>query len=120
MNDGEHGIALHVIQGNWASSHGEGEVSELFSRCGGILAYILELRRDGCSKLMFVQRRQDSCLVMTDTSGISSMLDRAIRTLLDVKRETHSPFLLATVILGFLSIFNKSQSSSTFESLNSV
>ena len=25
---------------------------------------------DGHSKLVFVQRRQDSCLVMTDTSGI--------------------------------------------------
>ena len=25
--DGEHGIALHAIQGNRASSHGEGEFS---------------------------------------------------------------------------------------------
>ena len=25
--DGEHGIALHAMHENWASSHGEGEVS---------------------------------------------------------------------------------------------
>ena len=37
-----------------------------------------------------------------------------------MRRETQSPFLLATVILGFLSIFNKSQALSTFEALNSA
>ena len=118
--DGEHGIALHVIQGNRASSPSKGEVSEFFSSCGGILAYILELRRYRYSKLMFVQRCQGSCLVMRDTLGISLRLDRAIRTLLDVRQETQSHFLLATVILGYLSIFNKRQASSTFEALNSV
>ena len=34
-------------------------------------------------KIMFVQRRQDSCLVARDTSGFSSRLGRAIGTLLD-------------------------------------
>ena len=44
---------------------------------------------------------------MRDTSGISSKLGRAIRTLLKVRRETEWPFLLATVIWGFLSIFKR-------------
>ena len=47
-------------------------------------------------------------------------LGRAIWTLLEVRRETKGPFLVATVILGFLSIFNKSQPSSPFEALNSA
>ena len=39
---------------------------------------------------------------------------------LEVRQETECPFLIATVILGFLSIFNKSHGSSTFEALNSA
>ena len=35
--DGEHRIALHAMIGIWASSHGEWEVSWLFSSCGRIL-----------------------------------------------------------------------------------
>ena len=45
MFDWEHGIALHPMQGNWASSLGEGEVSWFFSSCGENLGYILQLRR---------------------------------------------------------------------------
>ena len=37
-----------------------------------------------------------------------------------VKQETEVHFLVGTVILGFLSIFKKSQASSLFEALNSV
>ena len=48
------------------------------------------------------------------------MLGRAIRNLLEVRRETQCPFPVATVILGFLSIFRKTQTSSPFEALNSV
>ena len=40
--------------------------------------------------------------------------------LLEVKQETEFHFLFGTVILGFLSIFKKSQASSPFEALNSV
>ena len=40
--------------------------------------------------------------------------------LLEVRQETKAHFLVGTVILGFLSIFNKSQASSPFEALNSV
>ena len=40
--------------------------------------------------------------------------------LLEVRQETRTHFLVGTVILGFLSIFKKSQASSPFETLNSV
>ena len=45
MFDVEHGIALHPMQGNRASSPGDGEISWCFSSCGGNLGYILELQR---------------------------------------------------------------------------
>ena len=40
--------------------------------------------------------------------------------LLEVSLETQVPFLVATAILAFLSIFNKSQALPTFEALNSM
>ena len=40
--------------------------------------------------------------------------------LLEVRWETKRPFLVSRKILGFLSIFKKSQASSPFEVLNSV
>ena len=40
--------------------------------------------------------------------------------LLEVRQETKAHFLVGTVILGFLSIFKKSQASSPFEALHSV
>ena len=48
------------------------------------------------------------------------MLGRTIRTLLEVRQETAVHFLVGTVILGFLSIFQKNQASSLFEALNSL
>ena len=45
MFDWEHGIAVHAMQGNWASSLTEEEASWFFSSCGGNLGYILDLRR---------------------------------------------------------------------------
>ena len=48
------------------------------------------------------------------------MLGRAKRMLLEVRGVTQSHFLFATVILGFLSIFNKSEALSPFEALNSA
>ena len=45
--DLENAIAVNAMQGNRASSRGEGEVSWVFSSCGRNLGYILELRR-GC------------------------------------------------------------------------
>ena len=55
-----------------------------------------------------------------DTSGVYTRLGRTIRTLLEVRQETEVHFLVGTVILGFLSIFMKSQASSLYEALNSV
>ena len=57
---------------------------------------------------------------MRGTSEISSRLGRATQTLFEVRLETQCTFLVSTVILGFLSIFKKSQSSSPFEALNSA
>ena len=82
--------------------------------------YILEFGQDGHLKLGFVQRSQDSCLVITVTSGSYTMLGRKIQTLLEVIREAKLPLLVGTVILVFLSIFTKSQASSPFEALNSA
>ena len=106
------GIGPHlVVRGK---SHGFSRVAVgtwgIFSCYGG----------DGHSKLVFVQRCQDSCLVTRDTSGISTWLARAIWMLLQLRQETEGPFLVATVILGFLSICRKSQALSPFEALNSA
>ena len=48
------------------------------------------------------------------------MLGRKTQTLLEVSREATRPLLVGTVILVFLSIFTKSQASSTFEAMNSA
>ena len=94
-----HGFS-RVVAGTWG----------IFSSYGG----------DVPSKLIFFQRHQDTCLATRDNSGISSSLGRAIRMLLELRREIQGPFLVAIVILGFLSIFNKTQASSPFEALNSA
>ena len=66
----EHGIALHPIWGFQphlpprGMSHG---ISRVVAGTWGIFS---SYSRDGHSKPHFVQRRQDSCLVRRDTSGI--------------------------------------------------
>ena len=75
---------------------------------------------DGGSKLHLVQRSQDSFLVRTDASGRETGFGRIIQTLLEVRSETKRPFLVFTVLLGFLSIFKNCQASATFEALNSM
>ena len=93
----------------------------VFSRVAAVTSgTFLSYGEDGHSKLVFVQQCQDSCLVTRENSGISTRLGRAIRTLLEVRRETKDPFLVAKVIMGFLSIFKKSRASSPFETLNSA
>ena len=84
------------------------------------MVYILEYGGDGHLKLVFVQRSQDSCLIMTDTSGSLTMLGRKIHTLLEVSRLAKRSLFVGTVILVFLSIFTKCQASSPFEALNSA
>ena len=75
---------------------------------------------DGHSKVHFVQRTEYTCLVMTDTSLIQTRLGSIIQTLLEVRWETKGPFLFSTEILGFLSIFKKSEALSPFEAVNST
>ena len=75
------------------------EKSHGFSRvAAGTWGIFSSYSRDDPSKLVFVQRCQDSCLVMRDTFGISTSLGRAIWTLLELRRETENPFLVATMI----------------------
>ena len=70
MIDWEHAITLLAMQAIWASFLGEGK-SHGFSRiAAGSLGIFSSYIADGDSKLVFVQRRQDSCLVTMDTSGI--------------------------------------------------
>ena len=76
--------------------------------------------RDGTSKLVFVQQRQDSSLVARDTSGFWARFGRQKQKPLKVMWETQGPIQVVTRILGFLSIFKWSQASSPFEGLNSM
>ena len=51
---------------------------------------------------------------------MKSRLGRTIRMILEVRQETEIHFLVGTVILGFLSIFKKSQALLAYEALNFV
>ena len=53
-------------------------------------------------------------------SEIETRFGRIIQMLLEVRWETKCPFLVSTLILGFLSILKKSLASAPFEALNSV
>ena len=95
--------------------------SQAFSRVAvGTWHILSSYGGDGHLKLRFIQQTQDPCLVSTDTSGIYTRLGRTILTLLEVRREAKLPFLVGTVILGFLSIFTNSQASSPLEAFNSA
>ena len=120
MFDRKHGLSLHAMQGNRASSHGRAEVSWLFSSCSMNLGYILQLRRGWPFKTCVSSATSGLCLVARDTSGFSQRLGSAIGTRLEGKCETQGPFPLVTGILGFLSIFKRSQASSPFEALDST
>ena len=122
--------SLHVCLGKcncYACNAGEsglilwrGGSLMVFSCCGINLGYILELRR-GCP---FETR------VCSVKSGLMSRYDGHLGNLnLAWQENTDTfggeagdrlPFLVGKVILGFLSIFKKSQASSPFEALNSV
>ena len=52
--------------------------------------------------------------------GKLTRLGRTVLTLLTVRREAKPPLLVGKVILVFLTIFTKSQSSSPFEAMNSA
>ena len=119
MFDGEHGIALHTMHGNQTLSGGEGEVSWFFSSCGRNQVYILELQWGWPFKTCICSAT--SGLLYSYEGHLRNLREAwAVRTLLEVRREIQCPFLLSiTVILGFLSIFKKSQVLSPFAALNS-
>ena len=118
--DLEYGIALHQVQGIQASLRPRG-MSHGISRVGaGTWSIFSSYSGVRHSKLHFVQHSQVSCLVRTDTSGIYARFARIIQMLLEVRWETKRPFPVSTEILGFISIFKKSQALAPFEALNSV
>ena len=70
MFNWEYDIALHKMQGNQASSPSERYGHGISRFAAGTWGIFSSYSGDGHSKLHFVQRSQDSCLVMTDTSRI--------------------------------------------------
>ena len=70
MFDCEYGIALHAVQGNRASPPSEGMSHGISRVVAGTFGIFSSYSGDCYSKLHFVQRSQDSCVVMTETSGI--------------------------------------------------
>ena len=66
----EYDIALHKMQGNQASFPSEGMCHGISPFAAGTWGIFSRYSGDGHSKLHFVQRSQDSCGVMRDTSGI--------------------------------------------------
>ena len=70
MFNWEYDIALHEMQGNQASSPRVGNVSLISRVAAGTWGIFASYSGDVHSKLHFVQRSQDSCVVMMDTSGI--------------------------------------------------
>ena len=70
MFDWEYGIALHAMQGIEPHFPARG-MSHMISRVvAGTWGIFASYSGNGHSKLHFVQRSQDSCVVMRDTSGI--------------------------------------------------
>ena len=70
MFDWEHGIALHAMMGIGPHLLERGK-SHVYSRVAvGTWGIFSSYSGDGPSKLVFAQRRQDSCLVMMYNSGI--------------------------------------------------
>ena len=90
--DWEYGIALHAMQGNRASFPSDGDISYDFSSCLRILGYIRELQRGWQFETHFVQRSQDSCVVMRDNTVIKPRLGRIIQTLLERGGRSRVPF----------------------------
>ena len=71
MYDGYRGIAPHTTQGNQASSCGKGKVSWFSPLFSGTCGIFSRNGQEGPSKFRFVQRREDSFLVVRDTSELS-------------------------------------------------
>ena len=100
------------MQGNQASSPGEVYESWDFSSCGGNLGYILELQRGWPFETPLCTAK--SGLLSSYDGHLRNLtrLESIIQKLLEVRWGTKRPFLVSRNILGFLSIFKKSQASS--------
>ena len=99
MFDVDHGITMHAMHENQASSLPQ-EKSHVLCRVAVGTCGILQSYNGDCpSKPVFIQQLQDSCLDVRDTPGFSSRLGRAIGTPLQVRREMQGHFPLATGIL---------------------
>ena len=70
MFDWEHGIALHPMRGFTPHLQPRGMYHGISGVAAGTWGIFTSYSGEGHSKLHFVQRRQDTCLVRTDTSGI--------------------------------------------------
>ena len=70
MFNWEYDIALHEMQGNQTSSPGEGMRHGISRVVVGTWGIFSSYSGFGHSKLHFVQRSQDFCLVKTENSGI--------------------------------------------------
>ena len=70
MFDLENGIALYTMQGIWAHLLPRGMSHGISGVGAGTWGLFGSNSGDGHSKLHFIQRSQDSCLVWMDTSGI--------------------------------------------------
>ena len=70
MFDWEYGIALHAMQGIVPHLPARGMFHGISREAAGIWGIFTSYSGDGHSKLHFVQRSHDYCLVMTDSSGI--------------------------------------------------
>ena len=70
MFNWEYDIALHEMQGNQTSSPGEGMCHGISRAVVGTWGIFSSYSGFGHSKLHFVQRSQDFCLVKTENSGI--------------------------------------------------
>ena len=90
--NGEHGIALHAMHENRASSKGEGEFSWFFSRCGGNLGYILDLQWGWPFKTRVCSVTSE--LLSSHEGHLRNLHEasQAIQTLLVVRWETEGPF----------------------------
>ena len=120
MFDWEHGTPQHsmqVVGPHLLVRRKSHQISRVVAGTWGIFS---SYGGDGHLKVGFVQRSEDSCPVMMDTSGSYTSLCRIIRTLQVLRREDKRPLLFGTFILVSLSIFMKSQASSPFEALNSA
>ena len=69
MFDWKNAIALNAIRGIRPLLVGRGKSHEISRAAAGTWCKFSSYGGDGYLNLGFVQRRQDSCLVMTDTSG---------------------------------------------------